>query len=701
MNSMESPFHRGEQRLQEQAGVRSVMEQFGRRVIRDHLPEQHRDFYRQLPFLVVGYSDAQGWPWASLMAGESGFMQSPDAESLTLANGAVPGDPIASSLHAGTPLGALGIELHTRRRNRFSAVVESANSSALSLSMRQTFGNCPQYIQAHKLSYDPVPEVHMGPVQVVRDLTQDDLHMIESSDTFFVASQTLSEQGVSSGADVSHRGGQPGFVKVERNEGGAGSAGVWQLTVPDYPGNNHFNTLGNFVLNPRAGLLFWDLQRRDLLMLTGTVEILDDHPDLVFFDGAQRFWRFTLKSGLRLKHRLPLRSRLGGVSPNTAMTGTWQEVREAKLANQQRQSFLPYRVLSRKQESASVVSFELQPENGRLPAFKAGQYLTLRVTTGANGNLKQLTRTYTVSCAPGAESYRISVKRERGKTGGPDGQMSSYLHDFIEVGDTVEVKAPQGDFHWGEESNRSVVMIAAGIGITPMLAMAQQALRDQVRLRRFRAVTLVLVTRSKKEQAFHSELVELAARSQGYIRVFWCLTQPEPELVLGRDYHLKGSPAGASLQSVLPLDDYDFYLCGPGGFMQSMYDELRSLGVAEARIASEAFGPSALLPKVQVEKADTEGAALSSAVRLRDASGVELAALNWVPEDGSLLEFAENHGVQPAFSCRSGRCGSCVADLEQGRVVHDAGAIDVDEHQVLLCSARPATDALVVRIKET
>ena len=121
MNSAKSPFHPGEQKIQQQLGVREQMERFGNRVIRDHMPEPHREFYQQLPFIFVGHADAQGWPWASILFDEPGFITSSDNKTLTINAQPVVGDPLAESLTPDTRLGLLGIELPTRRRNRLAA----------------------------------------------------------------------------------------------------------------------------------------------------------------------------------------------------------------------------------------------------------------------------------------------------------------------------------------------------------------------------------------------------------------------------------------------------------------------------------------------------------------------------------------------------------------------------------------------------
>ena len=691
--SVESPFHRGEQILQERAGVRERMEHFGRRVIRDHFPDQHREFYGKLPFVVLGYSDDEGWPWVSVIAGNPGFMLSDDPRTLTLKALPVEGDPLLAHLRNGLAIGGLGLEPHTRRRNRFSVQATGVSDDQFSLSVRQTFGNCPQYIQAHELHYAPTP--NPGAVEQLSALDSSALALIERSDTFFVASQTLDDDQRSTGADVSHRGGKPGFVKVEQKDGG------WLLTVPDYPGNNHFNTLGNFLVNPRAGLLFWDLDSQDVLLLTGEVTILEEHEELPFFENAERFWQFRVHKAVRLNGRLPLRGKLGEYSPNTLMTGDWESARKAAAADRRRHEFQSYEVIGRVEETESVVSVYLKPKDGSLLSFEAGQFLTVKMPLLKDSRGRPLVRTYTVSNAPGEGSYRISVKRLQNDD--EQGLVSNYIHRALKIGDVIEAKAPQGDFHWQANSSRPAVLLAAGIGITPMVSMVRHGLREQLRLRKFQTMTLIVVVRNGREKIFHQELQHLLKSSQGYLRICWCFTQPDQSDKQGADYQVQGRPDTSLLQSLLPLADYDFYLCGPGAFMRDMHTGLRELGVQESRILSEAFGPSSLLPTPEAEASEKNTSAAShSQLTLQDARGKELFSLSWSYDDGHLLDFVEQHGVEPASGCRTGRCGTCAATLVSGSVVYDEGTRAPSEDQLLLCCSRPASeDEVVIRLPES
>jgi predicted pyridoxine 5'-phosphate oxidase superfamily flavin-nucleotide-binding protein len=311
-------FHAGEQALQSRVGLRERMAEIGPLVLRDQMPAQHRAFFAQLPSLVVGSIDAQGQPWASMLAASPGFAHSPDPIHLRIDALPDAADPLAASLHEGSALGLLGLEPQTRRRNRMNGRVHDIDARGFSVEVQQSFGNCPKYIQARLPAMVAWPA---APGAVRHFEGVDDAvarRLVASADTFFIASAhpQAGEHGddASHGVDVSHRGGRPGFVRVDSD--GA-------FTVPDFSGNRFFNTLGNLVLNPRAGLLFVDFERGDVLQLAVRTEIVWDGPEVSAFPGAERFVRFTVTRGVYRPTALPLRWGEAALSPHLTGTGVW------------------------------------------------------------------------------------------------------------------------------------------------------------------------------------------------------------------------------------------------------------------------------------------------------------------------------------------------------------------------------------------
>lgn len=308
-----SPWHAGEVALQRTVGLAERMDSVGRKVIRDHMPDQHRDFFAQLPFVVLGAVDGAGNAWATLRAAPPGFMHSPHPRQLDVALYRVADDPAEAGMDDGADIGVLGIELATRRRNRMNGVLHraatgsGAGADGFSLTVRQSFGNCPQYIRVRQEDgAAAVGTTAMAGPQRLAQLDDAAHALIRQAETFFVASYADREDGGDDGhaperqVDVSHRGGPAGFVRI-------GDSGV--LTVPDYAGNMFFNTLGNIAANGKAGLVFVDFASGGLLQLSGDAVVELNGPDLASYTGAQRLWRFTPRQIVWREQAFPLRWR--------------------------------------------------------------------------------------------------------------------------------------------------------------------------------------------------------------------------------------------------------------------------------------------------------------------------------------------------------------------------------------------------------
>lgn len=689
LSSSPSPFHRGEQGIQARVGKRDAMEQIGRRVIRPFMPDQHREFYAQLPFIVAGSVDQNGWPWASILPGRPGFISSPDSSTLDIKTTFVSGDPLTHAIKPGAPLGLLGIEMASRRRNRVNGHIDTTDKNSFSLKVDQSFGNCPQYIQSRAIEFIRDPNQKSANKQNINAFTTLDVNattFINNADTFFVSSFLQNENSSDiESVDVSHRGGQSGFVKVEGNT----------LTIPDFSGNHYFNTLGNFLLNPKAGLVFPNFENGELLMLTGTVELLwEDHPEVIAFQGAERAWRFHLDHGLRLKEALPFRATFQHYSPNSLMNGNWEKATKRARANQKRQAWRPYQIKRIRNESATIRSFYLEPCDGDgLLLFKAGQFLTIKIKTPHSKN--PLIRTYTVSSAPGETYYRISVKLE------PHGKMSNYLHNELALGDIVEAKAPRGDFFIDTKKTRPAVLIAGGVGITPLLSMALHTAKEGRRTHHTRPLSLFYSAKTSDERAFSKQLTALEKETQGAIRYYSFISQAKEHEKVGTDFYRAGRINADTFRQTLTLDDYEFYICGPSTFMQAMYDHLISLGVNDQAIFAEAFGPAALTRindknntnKLTNDKTDEADEALITFARSN-------VTHTWSKGDPTILEVAEAHGLNPDFGCRTGSCGSCAVKMNSGAVTYRSEpTATIKENEVLVCCATPAKGTSTLSIE--
>lgn len=662
------PWHDGELTLQRSVGAEARMAEAGRRFIRDHMPDQHRAFFAQLPFAALGAVDEEGDPWATLVAGRPGFMTSPDPRTLDIRARPDADDPATAALQVGAPVGLLGIEPPTRRRNRMNGRVVRIDDGGFSVAVEHSFGNCPQYILTRAPAFSREPDSRAAiPPERLDALDAEARAMIAGADLFFVASWADAPAGRQ--VDVSHRGGKPGFVRV-------GVDGT--LTIPDFAGNLHFNTLGNILATARAGLLFLDPDTGDLLHLTGAARVLLDAPEIAAFQGAERLWTVTPRRILRRRGALPLRFAGGEASPNSLMTGSWTEAEARLAAEADRRRWRPVAVAQVTDESATIRSLTLAPADGvALPGWKPGQHLPLRIPT-ADG---PLVRTYTLTSAPSDGVWRISVKR--------DGRASQALH-ALRPGDRLEARAPDGAFAFDPTLRRPAVLVGAGVGVTPMVAMLRTAVWEGLRSRRTRPIWLFHGARTAAERAFDAEIAGLAAQAGGAVRVVRALSRPDA--TPADDHEHAGHVDLALLKRTLPFDDYDFYLCGPIGLVQGLYDGLRDMRVPDDRIHAESFGPSAL--KRRTDAAVPPAAQVSTGpVAVTFAkSGLQAS---WTPDDGPLLALAERAGLSPDASCRGGACGTCRTRVVDGAVAYArAPAYPAQPGEALICSALPADGAV-------
>ncbi len=670
-----SPFHTGEHTIQERLGVRERLEEQGRRVIRDYLPAQHQEFYAHLPFVMVGTIDQTGHPWASLLVGRPGFISSPDPSTLTINARPIYGDPLNENVVPGADVGLLGIEFQSRRRNRLTGKVVTAGTATIALRVVQTFGNCPQYIQARDYELSPAIDRVGGelPVERLSTLSESAQTLITKADNFYIASQFSEDQAEAShGIDVSHRGGKAGFVRIDD---------AHTLTWPDFVGNFHFNTLGNLLLNPQAGLLFIDFDTQDLLYLTGTVEIIWDSDECRAFAGAQRLLRFSLLQAIQVSHAVPLTWRFQDYSPTLDQTGSWEEVAATLAARAQGNSYREYVVTRVEKESASITSFYLEPQGSEpLQCHTAGQFLPLELRPP--GIAEPVRRTYTISDAPNGTYYRLSIKRE------PMGLASTYFHDSVMPGTTLRAMSPRGKFILETSSPRPLVLLSAGVGITPMLSMVNQLVNESVTCGCQRQVWFVHSARNGAEHAFGAHIRALATRCKT-LHVHIRYSQPTESDHQGKAYDSQGHVDIPLLKSLLPFDDYDFYLCGPPAFIEAMYAGLKALNIADARLHYEFFGPGTSLQRERPSSVAVQPIPLDmEPVPVRFARA-GLSVL-WNPTNGTLLELAEAAGLRPSYSCRSGICQTCTTKLIAGSVAYREPPMSPPRTgEVLLCCAYP------------
>lgn len=358
------------------------------------------------------------------------------------------------------------------------------------------------------------------------------------------------------------------------------------------------------------------------------------------------------------------------------------------------EGFRKFRVTRKDAECDGAHSFYLAPHDGKaLPSFSPGQYLTFQFRVP--GEPKPVIRCYSLSDAPGRDYYRCTIKKvpsPRDKPELPSGRASTYMNEQVAVGDILDVKAPRGNFFLDMESDRPIVLLAGGVGITPMLSMMNAiALSGSNR----KAILFYGVMNSLS----HIARQEIAALcdSHSNLEVVTCYSDQIESDVQGRHYDVGERVSIDLLRTRLGPTanmDYDFYLCGPGGFMAAITDGLEAWGVPAEAVHTEAFGPSSVKKKKPVAVGAGAGAG---------AAGGELPAtpmvqfgrsgkqLPWNPECDSLLDFAEAAGIEVESGCRAGNCGTCVLAVKAGTVTYtEEPSSECEKGNCLPCVCVPA-----------
>ncbi|HEY4316263.1 MAG TPA: pyridoxamine 5'-phosphate oxidase family protein [Herbaspirillum sp.] len=570
-------WHEGEVAIQRRAGVAEQMAPIASYVNIDRLADQHRRFFPQLPFAAAGTVAANGDAWATILCGHPGFLQSPDPGRLRVQAHISPSDPARAGLGHGDAIGLLGIELHTRRRNRLNGAIQriGSDTDAFDIVVEQSYGNCPQYIHRREYSFarDPAQDAAL-PAQALATLDAHAIEMIRNASTFFIASYVTLENGRRQ-VDVSHKGGRPGFVGVDRDN---------VITIPDYAGNLYFNTLGNIYVNPKCGLVFVDFETGDMLQLTGDATVIMDAPEMDAFQGAEHFIKFIPRGIVFRPGALPLRwtSTPQGISPSVSRTGTWTEAKaQLDALDALKASWRPFKINKIADECALVRSLYLLPDDGAgLLPHQAGQHIAVRVALPNTNEFS--VKPYALSSAMQDKVYRLSFKRE--------GAVSQFL-STLKVGDIVEAHAPAGTFTIDAYSPKIAVLIAAGIGIAPILAMLRHIVHEGLRTGRMRPTRLIYAARAKAERAFDQEIESLVKAAHGAVRLTRLLS--DMSSAASSDYDIAGRIDLDVLRAYLPVDDHDlqdghdFYICGPAAFTQDLYELLRKVGVADSSIHSE------------------------------------------------------------------------------------------------------------------
>jgi ferredoxin-NADP reductase len=345
-----------------------------------------------------------------------------------------------------------------------------------------------------------------------------------------------------------------------------------------------------------------------------------------------------------------------------------------------------FTVSKKVEECEDTYSFYLTPHNGRpLPMFKPGQYLTFELHPP--NAAKPLVRCYSLSDgALSDDHYRVTIKRAlppAGDSAIPPGIVSTYFSDEVKEGDILNVKAPSGRFFLDVEVDRPVVLISGGIGITPMLAMA----RYLTHVNDNREIYFFFGCRNSADHMFRDEVIELQ-KANPNMRLHICYSRPLEKDVRGETYSHESRVTVDLMKEILPSSNYEYYLCGPGPFMETLVHGLYDWGVPKKDVKFEAFGPATVKSAPQEVKPPSESGD-QAVIPIEFARSGK--TVPWDTGMENLLEFAEKNGITTIEGgCRAGSCGSCLVAIKQGEVEYilEPGSAP-EEGTCLSCICRP------------
>jgi uncharacterized protein len=634
-SSSRNPFHEGEMRMQRLRNMHEHVMSYAPQFIRKNMPDPHREFYENQPFLVAAAVDSSGTRsegnmWATMIfpsnnkksqrenrQGNINLMRvasSPSSKVLQLDARVAPGDALEGHFQLNRRVGLLGIELETKRRNRVNGHISSSsvphgedvNATSgkdgqfnVTFTVDQSFGNCPQYITPRQWYWRQESENDVPNLRRSTVLSPDHVRTVQGADTIFIATGYQGntdddEEDERLGNDASHRGGPPGFLRVLAGNDDDTST----ILLPDYSGNNHYNSIGNLLLDSRMGMMIPNFASGSYLQLSGNARVVTDKYEVdALYPAEPGTNRVGAVLVFKVKHVNDM--------PAGSIPLRWSDPKD----------LTQLRVASVVRESQDVKSFVLEPlrrGSGQDPlrSYKAGQYLPIhldRSRSGAAG--PPLVRTYSLSRAsglassPSSSSYRISVKRH------PHGSASRHLHDTIRLGDVISAEDPAGEFVVSDaHPTAPIVLLSVGIGVTPVLAMlgelvASSSSKSSSRAERpKRQVWWVHGARNGAEHSFRQEvesLQQLSRRVASTVDVskHVVYSQPRDETDrLGADYDSTGRVNLPLVRSLLassspPLElaEAEYYLCGPPGFVADLEAGLLKDGVAPEQVRSESF----------------------------------------------------------------------------------------------------------------
>ena len=336
------------------------------------------------------------------------------------------------------------------------------------------------------------------------------------------------------------------------------------------------------------------------------------------------------------------------------------------------------------QEAEDICSFYLAPHDGKsLPAFDPGQYLTFQLDVP--GQDRPVIRCYSLSDTPIVrDRYRVTIKRIGPPPKMPDappGVSSGFFHGVLKQGYILDCKAPGGNFYLDMAQHGPIVLIGGGIGITPMISMVRS-----VALSGSKRETWLFYGVRNNLELVQGDLLRALDDEHENIHVRLCFSDPTEDDVVDVDYDFAERVSVDLMHRVLTSSNYDYYICGPGPMMNSITEDLAVAGVNKKNVHYESFGPASVKKKAPAgPKAEGEPTVKYSVNFAK--SGKQL---DWQPDDGSLLDFAEANDITLDCGCRAGSCGTCAIAVREGSVDYlDEISAEPEDGSCLACLAIP------------
>lgn len=614
-----NPYHKGEMQVQLKAQLRDEAERNGR-VIQSTIMPGAIGFTGQQRMVALSSIDGSGQVWVSLLFGEPGFITVPEAGSMLLQPSKMANferDILWRNIKSQPKVGLIALELATRRRLRANGALSRQADGDYLLSVEQAYPNCPKYIARRDLNFTGKTQQILAKERTGVQLNQQQKALISRSDSVFVGSSNGADEQAS--CDASFRGGDPGFIELLDDN---------TLLFPDYKGNSMFNTLGNIQLYPKAGLVFIDFEQHKVLQLSGDAEILWDEEDQQNkTGGTKRFWRFSVSQWRESDMPAGVRWQFHELSPHNPKVIKTKEPQQITL-----------KVTGIEQKSQRIKQFRLASDDGTLlPAFEPGAHLPVKVTL-PNGQAGW--RHYSIlSSSDDNRFYEIAVQKEADGRGG-----STFIHQHWAVNSSVEVEAPKNAFRLSSYGKHHI-LIAGGIGITPILSMLRHLSEKG------ESFELHYSVKQQADLAFEQEIKALAGSRAHF-------------------YHTQGAGAKRmDLQEILAKNSQNShsYICGPIGLISALREAAEACGWSPTQVHFESFGVAA--------------GAFAKPIKMQLQSGKVVTTKPGQSPLDALLEAK----VQVPFDCRRGECGLCVTKVLSGEIEHRDVCLTAQEQKNAMC----------------